>query len=588
MKKIFLLLTIILVCSMPVFALGGAEDTSTQIVPQEAVESSAPFRSYLLGLADIFDRITLMASIGVTPFPSMLTTDGDSIPSSIYNLSTQSDTAINSKEKSISATIGAIFVSCLVAEILYIAIFKCFLLGDLAIAKQVASVFLRGMLLFFVVINLPMIVELARTGFQELAYTIAGARLERDSSLLVMRDNVFNMPGTVIRSSIDIIEMIDPANAGGVGISVINTASAGAELGLKTITGIMVQILYWIVQIICVIFLCVCAFHVMFNVIEVYLLIGIVSVLAPFQIFEVTRFLGERAIYSLFVNLVELFVIMVILYSCQGVLISFQQWVNESYVTQALTGTGITYSLPTASPISEVDYNEIVSLATQYNIPWEQQTYDSYCADLYAVRANQAFSADRVNQRYLDILSEATVRIIEEGILNGVIPATAADRNLLMDPGFSTEKLFWDQLEVESSADNGTLLNKLSMATMRRAVDHVFNMSSVLEKYGIRSDTYSVNTDIVPIHLSSGLICVFMMFYFLGQSTQITNALMNGTAATDGFTGATMKMAAGKSLGYLGAAGAAGVKGVGSGKRAMVDAIRNNKNASQHISDIVK
>lgn len=573
---------------MPVFAMGGAEDTSTQTVPQEAVESSTPFRSFLMGLADIFDRITLMASIGVTPFPSMLTTDGDSIPSSIFNLSTQSDTSVNSKEKSVSATIGAIFVSCLVAEILYIAIFKCFLLGDLAIAKQVASVFLRGMLLFFVIINLPMIVELARTGFQELAYTIAGARLERDSSLLVMRDNVFKMPGTVIRSSIDIIEMIDPANAGGVGINVAVAAGEGSEYLLKTLTSVIVQILYWVVQIICVIFLCICAFHVMFNVIEVYLLIGIVSVLAPFQIFEVTRFLGEKAIYSLFVNLVELFVIMVILYSCQGVLLSFQQWVNETFVTQAMTGTGITYSLPMATPIPEVDFNEIVSLATQYDIPWEQQTYDSYCADLYAVRANQAFSADKVNQPYLDIFTEATNRIIEEGILNGVIPATAADRNLLMDPGFSTDKLFWDQLEVESSADDGTLLNKLSMSTMRRAVDHVFNMSAILEKYGIRSDTYSINTDIVPVHLSSGLICVFMMFYFLGQSTQITNALMSGTAATDGFAGATMKMAAGKSLGLLGAAGAASVKGLGSAKRAAVSALRNNKNASQHISDIVK
>ena len=521
-------------CSLPVFAMGGAEDTS----------------------------------------------------SGIYNLSTQSDTAINTKEKSISVTIGAIFVSCLVAEILYIAIFKCFLLGDLAIAKQVASVFLRGMVLFFVVINLPMIVELVRTGFQELAYTIAGARLDRDSSLLVMRDNVFNMPGTVIRSSVDIIEMINPANAGGMGISVIDAAEVGANTGFKTLTGIMVQVLYWVVQIICVIFLCVCAFHVMFNVIEVYLLIGIVSVLAPFQIFEVTRFMGERAIYSLFVNLVELFVIMVILYSCQGVLIYFQEWVSQTYMSQARTSISTEYSLPVTSSMPEADFNAIVSLATQYSIPWEQMTYDNY---RYTVNnARDVSTRESINEKFIDIMEQAEIRITEEAILNKIIPLTSADRALLADGYSNTGDILYDRTKIENEADDGTLLQNMSMATRQKAINHVFRISSVLKKYGQAQSTYEINTDIVPVHLSSGLICVFMMFYFLGQSTQITNALMNGTAATDGFTGATMKFAAGKSLGLLVTAGGAGVKATGSAKRAGVDAFRNTKTASQHVTDNIK
>ena len=593
-KCIILIILIALLCASSAFALGGAEETSVQYVLTEGVESNSPFRSFLLGLADIFDNITIMASIGVSPFPSMLTTDGDSLPTTIFDIHQQTQAQAN-KEREISSTIGAIFVSCLIAEILYIAIFKCFLLGDYAIAKQVASVFLRGMLIFFIVINLPIVVELVRTGFQDLAYTIAGARLERDSSMLVMRDNVFRMPGSVIRSSVDIIEMINPANAGGIGASVIDASAAGVDYGFKTLTGMLVQILYWIVQIICVIFMCVCAFHVMFNVIEVYLLIGIVSVLAPFQIFEVTRFLGEKAIYSLFVNLVELFVLMVILYSCQGVLLTFQNWVSETFINQNKIRTTVNYSLPRSAPISEAEFNQITSLANQYSIPWEQMSYSTYTANFAQTSgygagiSNQNLQAiNAVNQKLVSVIQQAETRIVEEAILSDVIHANPADKDLLLvDSSDNRGNLVWDTKKVEAAADSGNLIEQLSLSTQEKALKHAKAQNSILDKYGDMKSEYEIDVDIVPVHLSSGIITVFMMFYFLGQSTQITNALMSGTAATDGFTGATMKLAAGKSLGFLMKGSTMGVKLGGNVKRNVASTL-SHKSVSQYISDNVR
>lgn len=570
-KKAVLLIIVILVAGVaPVFALGGAEETSTQVVPYEGVEASSPFRGFLLGIASIFDRITVMASIGVSPFPSMISTDGETMPSSIYSLGGSSIY----KERQISSTIGAIFISCLVAEILYIAIFKCFLLGDFAIAKQVASVFLKGMALFFVVINLPMLVELIRTGFQELAYTIAGAKLDDTSSLLTMRESVFTMPGSLIRSSIDIIELMNPENAGGTGLSVIDATADGVEIGFKTLASYMVKILYWIVQLICVVFLVVTAFHVMFNIIEVYLLIGIVSVLVPFQIFELTRFLGEKAIYSLFTNLVELFVIMVLMYSCQGVLAVTQDWVAETFINQASTETSVVFTLPDRNFISELEFTQISNLADEYGVTMPHNSYEEY-----KVMASGNYNWQG-NTDLEGTLRSISVKMIEEAIRQRLIYASPGDTQLLLDGNYNGI-LYWDYSKVSEAASEGNLISKLSPTTQAAAMEYVMSQGGIFSTYGTGSREYDINTDIVPVHLASGLIVVFMTFYFVGQSTQITNALMSGAAATDGFAGATMKFAAGKAIGLTGRFAGGGIRTVGSG----VKSLKEQKRASQHVTD---
>ena len=90
MRKAFLVLLIALACMSSVFALGGAEETSIQEVRDDYVPANAPMRGFLVGLAGIFDDITLTAVLGVTPFPSMLTRQGDDLSSSIFATSSGS------------------------------------------------------------------------------------------------------------------------------------------------------------------------------------------------------------------------------------------------------------------------------------------------------------------------------------------------------------------------------------------------------------------------------------------------------------------------------------------------------------------
>ena len=588
MRKAFLVLLIALACMSSVFALGGAEETSIQEVRDDYVPANAPMRGFLVGLAGIFDDITLTAVLGVTPFPSMLTRQGDDLSSSIFAIASN-DSATAQKEKAISSTIGAIFISCIVAEILYIAIFKCFLMGDYAIAKQVAGVFLKGMCIFFIVINLPVLIELVRQGFQELAYIIAGAYLDTDSSLLEMRDSVFKMPGTLIRSCIDIIELIDPNNAGASGVSVIEATEDGAALGTKTIVGYMVQILYWVVQLICVICLCITAFHVMFNIIEVYLLIGIVAVLAPFQIFDLTRFLGEKAIYSLFVNLVELFVLMVIMYSCMNVMATFQEWIMETYVNQASQARTIMYEIPVTSGLTNAQHSSFMSLAAEYEIPVDS-IYSSY-SDYQNARQRYLGHGRSINpdEAFTDILEAAQEYIIVDAMKSGELRANPADGTPEQDGDLVFElgaDLLWDLKAAENAADDGTLFASLSNATKTRAIDIILNENSLYQEFGGSLTTWSISTDIVPIHLCSGLIVIFMMFYFLGQSTQITNAIMSGNAATDSFGSATMKMAAGRAIGYVSKIGSSGTRMVGMGAKNINNSLRNSITPSQHVTNM--
>ena len=566
--------------------MGGAEDESVQsvpVAPEGTVLASSPIRNFLNGLADIFNNITLMACINVNPFPSMLQESGYSTATNIF---TTPGGPSAEKERMVASTIGAIFISCIIAEILYIAVFKCFLLGEAAIVKQVASVFLRGMMLFFIVINLPVIIELTRSGLQEIAYTIAGARVSESASLGEMRDNVFNMPGTLIRSSIDVIELLDPNNAGGVGISVVAAAEDGAELGIKSLTGALVQVLYWIVQLICVICLCVASLHVMFNIVEVYLLIGIVSILAPFQIFDPTRWLGDHAINSLFVNLIELFILMVILYSCFAVLEVFQKWVNETFINQMKTGEPVSYEIGFNELMPESDYDLLVQLAEENGISG-LPTYTQFESDFNARRSHSG-NYQRSRAKITEAMDEIHLKLAATALSYGGVSASPADGDLVTE--MANGDLLWDVAAINKARDDGTLLSKLSIPTQIKVNTEVLADSPLLAKYGVDMAQYNVNTDIVPVHLSASLITVLMLFYFVGQSSQITNALIAGTAATTGFEGAMMKMGAAKGIGMAGTLAGGGVKVAGLASRGIVGGIKGvvntGKTASQHVTNM--
>ena len=64
------------------------------------------------------------------------------------------------------------------------------------------------------------------------------------------------------------------------------------------------------------------------------------------------------------------------------------------------------------------------------------------------------------------------------------------------------------------------------------------------------------------------------------------DAIMSGNAATDSFGSATMKMAAGRAIGYVSKIGSSGTRMVGMGAKNINNSLRNSITPSQHVTNM--
>lgn len=577
MKRTVLVLMLLFTFTQ-VFA-GGAQETSNQFVSstskQNVKESNSITRSFLIGVADIFDTITQAACYSLTPFPNVLPGVEDG---SDMNLVPESYVKRMGNVKNM---VSAVFVTLIIAEILWTAIYKCWLSGDMAVTKQVSLVFIKGMFLFFLVLSLPTIIEYTRMGFQNAAYIISGRTLTKAGTYDAdaAKDSIFDLPGDIIRDSITIIEFMDPKQVGSAGIDLIQATEDSADWGTKTMVSFLTQIIYWIAQIVCVCCLSIASLHVMFNIIEVYLLLGIVCFLVPFSIFSLTKFLGERAILSLFMNLVELFIIMVIVYSCSYLIKSFNETMTSMFMGNAISETSWQVNLPNYFGNDSTDFDATIQMLEKYkalNKFKSHGDYESYVTGMTAAidpntRARQietirtSLSTDirtALNTYIYDNLSKNT----------GVLRLDASDTEFVTVDD-STQAVLLDTNKLQKyqnrTSSNNDLFSALSVKSQMSFLESFMKDNPITNTLLTVGHVYMISTELVPLHLCMCLLSVMIQFYFLGQSGRIANGLMSGSVATDGFTGAHMKMAAGKTIGALfGAAsmpsrlGAAGVKGV--------------------------
>ena len=567
MKKICFLLLILSLVVAPVFA-GGAKEKSTKTTwvgdptKQEnggvaSAYVSSSVRNFLNGTADIFDTVTALTCYSLTPFPNVLPGVENGVDTAGIVPADWTKRYDNTRNM-----IQAVFITLIVAEVLWTAIYKCWLCGDMAVAKQCALVFIKGLMMMFLVLALPTIVEYTRLGFQEAAYVISGEDKSTTYSELLSKKTDFQLPGDVVRNSIDVIEMLDSKNVGNANFDLSQVAADGVDDAFKPLIWVTIKVLYWIMQIIAIVCLFICSIHVMFNIIEVYLLIGIVCFLAPFSIFSLTKFLGERAILSLFVNMVELFVIMVILFSCTIMLETFTSSISKLFEESIATGISWDYALPMTNlgkgTEEEARISNLLDFLERNNAVADFKGFssiDEYRAS-WATYDASYMDPSRINKEIKDKLKPAFHKAVDNfvvrGITNGAIPITPQDTIIGAKSVGGTIQYDKNKLaafENKKYQKDKDLFTQLSAQTQIRAFEKLIAYYPYYTDFIVLGYTSTINTDIVPVHICSCLLAIFIQFYFLGQSARITNALMSGTAATDGFTGAQMKMAAGKAVG---------------------------------------
>lgn len=340
-RRLTLILLIVAVCTLSAFARGSKEESAS-----EPIQVS----SFVRSISTLFDYATTEICIAVHPFPSVLQafteydteqSDWDSGESSSGVLVNkplsrvkESDFLLSSEtrqtfdlsemsnifstkggtilqrdltaEKKSWGIISYLFVIFTVLEVLYVTI-RGYLVDEENLIRKLVTRLLMAGILFLVLMTLPALVELFRIGFFQLAETITTPFAFTE---VTEARSVFELPGGVLRCTSKLLQNMSPES---MGWSLDAKVSGWGSLG-NWFLMMVIRVLYFCLTIAVMVLSLFSAFSIMANVVEVYILLAIVMCLVPFQVFSGTKFLvGENLIKSLFANIVELFVIMVII-----------------------------------------------------------------------------------------------------------------------------------------------------------------------------------------------------------------------------------------------------------------------------------
>lgn len=560
-----------------------------------------------------------------------------------YNNFTFSGKTIT-QQKGIWNMVTILFVSFLTAEIVFTAIFHYVSEKEGSVLKEVLAKAFVSLCIFLVAASLPFLIEAFRLGFSNAALVLTGindyiALMNDEGSLIGNTSDevlpglvsatgeeikmdvnvigslndmknlpVFFYPGILIRLLSDTIDFLDPEDIAGTGVSLFDEGDAGLIL-----SGLM-HIVYLIVRIVAMVMILVTALHIMYNVCEVYILLGCVMVLLPFTIFSPLKFLGEKAVMSLFANVLELFVIIMVMFISVSFTLTVAQALLLNLVSSVRT---IVVDIEIGNP--EAWANEYWS---DYQIKPEYLTYDE-------------------DKKQSIFVYSGVVLSIEEGLSSGLgiyVPTypqsgeqttyLPADSGLYLAP-FLEDK-YNEFLDANKYNPNGKVaeltqithrayqakgmdiskyvdwlqgkgLTALPAQDKLRVIQHLFSdyatdleatVTVTKAEAGLAFETGS--WDMFFMHLVSSILIILLQTYFINQSSSITNALLSGNVSSDGFTGALTRLAGGyaakkaigvvtmpvKALGGLG-------KGAAAARAAKTNSTMMRLLAGEKIADVV-
>lgn len=568
-----------LAIGMSAFAGGSSEtteavpDVSTapqyvQDIVMQKVEPQTAVGGVMTRIANMFDTVTILFCTSLSPFPNSIASfySETSLANDVYTygISTTGKTPDNSllisrnyyeqnspiinvgdsrEVRGISSAsqqktwnmITVLFVSFFAAEVLFSAFYGYMTDRDGGILKEVISKAVLAILLFLLLSAMPFLIEAFRYGFLLMARTLTGlddfetSNDDEKYMLSMMQEaTVFQYPGLLVRNLGHLIDNLNPNNVGG-----INLYDEVIDGFFKPLVEVLFNIVYMFVKFICCILIVFAAFHVMINVCEVYLLLGIAMCITPFIVFSPLKFLGEKALMSLFSNMMELFVIVVILFSTFTIGVTVEQITLESLyqgyksasytisgVTKArlegLTGKTIRTGLAEAESEEEINIifnDKTTEIDTSVTLTQLEKTY------VDSVR-------DYINERFRELL--------EAGELN-----LSAWVNTVGDLSYEKRASELEKLEF-SDLPTGDKLEVMDILQSNFSNFGMTLQQKALEP-AVRDDGY----DTIFIHLFLTFLCVFMQVFFVNQSNQITNALLSGNVASEGISAAMGKFLAG-------------------------------------------
>ena len=223
-----------------------------------------------------------------------------------------------------------LFVSCFVAEILFTAIYGYATgsseEGGASLLKNIAKKCAVTLVLFVLVSALPFLLEAFRYGLFKIAYGFYGEAANGYENELTARGysrenlvndagevtNIFELPGFFLQS---MKSFFAKSGSSLIKNSLSNymAGSTGEGKSQSLITHCVTWILSLIFRFVMFVMILKCAIHIAKNILEVYILLGLVMILTPFAVFTPMKTLGAKCIMSLISNVIECFIILVII-----------------------------------------------------------------------------------------------------------------------------------------------------------------------------------------------------------------------------------------------------------------------------------
>lgn len=228
----------------------------------------------------------------------------------------ESSAKSSDNQKSTTNMLMIIIMSLFLAEILFSVIYSYVTGGEEPVLKTLLVKAVTCLLIGALIMSLPFIIEGMKYGFDKAVKTMSGAttraednpenenevNIKHELYKIIVSSSSFEYPGLLVRLMTFQLRDLDPESTGVM-------TSFKTENTWGAINGALVNLLFFLVKIIVFIIALIASLHVMFNVIEVYVLLSLGLLLLPFQIFRLTSFMGTGVFRSLMANIVQLIVI---------------------------------------------------------------------------------------------------------------------------------------------------------------------------------------------------------------------------------------------------------------------------------------
>ena len=251
---------------------------------------------------------------------------GGYVPMAESNSSTDSSPL----QKQKWSLVTMLFVSCFVAEILFTAIYGYATgsseEGGASLLKNIAKKCAVTLVLFVLVSALPFLLEAFRYGLFKIAYGFYGEAANGYENELAKNGysrenlvndvgevtNIFELPGFFLQS---MKSFFAKSGSSLIKNSLSNymAGSTGEGKSQSLITHCVTWILSLIFRFVMFVMILKCAIHIAKNILEVYILLGLVMILTPFAVFTPMKTLGAKCIMSLISNVIECFIILVVI-----------------------------------------------------------------------------------------------------------------------------------------------------------------------------------------------------------------------------------------------------------------------------------